>query len=290
VIRIRTVTDVRTTLGESPVWDPDSDRIFWVDSLGRAIYSATPDGGDLKRWETPANIGSMALRRTGGAVAAMKSGVHLIDFDTGEFQKLHDPEAHIPGNTLNDGKVDSQGRFWFGSMDISESGPNGSLYRLDADHSLQVVERGFTVSNGPCWSKDDTTFYFADSARSRIWAYDFESATGRAKNKRPFLDYPGPGLVDGATVDAEGFLWCAHVYGGKIARYSPLGDLDREVPLPVSAVTSVMFGGPNLDDLFVTTMAAPLDPTIDAGGPLAGCLFMVSGIGVRGRPENKFCG
>lgn len=289
-MRIDAITEIRTTLGESPVWDPDSDRIFWVDSLGRAIYSAAPDGRDPWRCDTPANIGSMALRNGGGAIAAMKSGLHLVDFATGEFQMLHDPEAHIPGNTLNDGKVDSQGRFWFGSMDIAEDGPNGTLYRLDADHTLHAVEHGFTVSNGPCWSADRRTFYFSDSAVSRIWAYDFDQGTGAIGNKRVFLDYRGGGLVDGATVDAEGFLWSAHVYGGKVARYTPEGNLDREIMLPASAVTSVMFGGPDLDRLFVTSMSAPLDPTVDAGGSLAGSLFVISGLGVRGIPEDKFAG
>jgi sugar lactone lactonase YvrE len=291
-MHIETLTEVRTVLGESPVWDVDADRLYWVDSLGRAIHRTTADGRELKSWATPANVGSICLRRGAGAVGALKTGLHFIDFADGACRLIANPEPDRPSNTFNDGKVDRRGRFWFGSMDIAESGPNGSLYRLDPDLGVTRVRAGVTVSNGPCWSPDDRTFYFSDSATGEIRAFDFDVETGSIANERSFvsLSRSHDGLVDGATVDAEGYLWSAHVYAGRIARYAPDGKLDREIILPTGAVTSVMFGGPGLDIIFATSMAKPLRAGIAAGGPTAGCLFAIHGLGIRGMPEPKFAG
>jgi len=289
-MRIEALTDVRTLLGESPVWDVDAQRISWVDSLGRRIFRATADGRELESLEVPANIGSMVLRRGGGAVGALKTGLHFIDLATGELEAITDPEAHLPDNTLNDGKVDRQGRFWFGSMDTTEAGPHGALYRLDPDLTLTRIRDGVTVSNGPCWAPDDRTFYFSDSGTGAMTAFDFDLESGSIANPRPFAQALGGGSVDGATVDAEGFVWSAQVYAGRLARFAPDGTLEREIAMPTGAVTSVMFGGPELDVLFVTSMERALRTGARPDGAMAGRLFAIHGLGIRGLPEPKFGG
>jgi sugar lactone lactonase YvrE len=169
---------------------------------------------------------------------------------------------------VNDGKVDRQGRFVAGYMDYEEREPICSLFRLDAGGAVAKLDEGIVRSNGPCWSRDGRTFHFADTWTGEIWAYDYDLDTGAVSNKRTFckVDRSRGGAADGATVDAEGCVWSALVYDGRLVRYTPDGKVDRIVEMPVKKVTSVMFGGPNLDVLYVTSMAKPPLPRFPGGG------------------------
>ncbi len=291
-MRIEVLVDVKTILGEGPLWDVQEQRLYWIDSLGCNIFRCTEDGREIRAWDVPAPIGSMALRSRGGAVLSLANGFHFLDFKTGETSLIVDPEADKPNNRLNDGKVDKRGRFIAGSMDTMEEGPNGALYRLDADLSLHKLDDGIIVSNGPCWSPDGGTFYFADTWSGEIWAYDYDLDTGAVANRRTFakIDTSGGGVADGATVDAEGFVWSAQVYAGKLVRFAPDGSTDRVIEMPVKKVTSVMFGGPNLDVLYVTSMAKPPLPRFPGDGVLRGSLFAIHDLGIRGVPEPRFAG
>jgi L-arabinonolactonase len=151
---------------------------------------------------------------------------------------------------MNDGKVDRQGRFVAGYMDYEERDQICALFRLDPTGAVAKLDDGIVCSNGPCWSPDGRTFYFADTYTREIWAYDYDMETGTAANRRVFCSFPAAGLKglpDGATVDAEGFVWSASVYEGKLVRFGPDGKLDRVVGLPVESTTSLSFGGPGLD-------------------------------------------
>jgi L-arabinonolactonase len=291
-MRIEVLIDVKPILGEGPLWDVDEQRLYFIDSFGCNIFRCAADGREVRAWDVPAKIGSMALRKQGGAVLSLANGFHLLDFKTGETTLIIDPEPDKPNNRINDGKVDKRGRFVAGSMDTMEEGPNGALYRLDPDFSLHKLEDGIIVSNGPCWSPDGRIFYFADTWSGEIWAYDYDLDTGAVAKRRTFakVDRSGGGAADGSTVDAEGFLWNALVYAGKIVRYAPDGGVDRVIDMPVKKVTSVMFGGPNLDTLFVTSMAKPPLPRFPSDGVLRGSLFAIYDLGVRGVPEPRFGG
>ncbi len=178
-MRIEVLLDLKTRLGESPVWDVEQQRLWWVDSLDGRLFACNAQGGAIKSWDVRQKIGSFALRQSGeGAVVALQNGVHLLDFASGELTLLHHPEADRPFNRLNDGKVDRQGRFLFGSMDMREEEPSGALYRLDADLSLHVLKKDIIVSNAPCWSPSGETFYFADTWTGEICAWDYNTATG----------------------------------------------------------------------------------------------------------------
>jgi len=187
--------------------------------------------------------------------------------------------------------VDRQGRFVAGSMDMDEAGANGALYRLDTDLSVHVLERDIICSNGPCWSPDGKTFYFTDTWSEEISAYDYDVETGTPAKKRKFASFKEiGGAPDGATVDSEGFVWSAAVYSGQIVRFAPDGGIDRIIKTPVLKVTSVAFGGPDLDVLFVTSMARPPLPRFPEDGPMAGHLFAIHGLGATGVPERRFAG
>jgi L-arabinonolactonase len=288
---IRVLVDCKNILGEGPLWDIDEQRLYWIDSFGNKVFRCTADGREVQEWDVPAKIGSMTLREKGGAVISLQTGFHMLDFKTGETTPIHDPEAHLPGTRLNDGKVDRQGRFLAGSMDMNEEGPNGALYRLDPDLSVHKLEGNIICSNGPCWSPDGKTFYFTDTWSEEISAYDYDTKTGMPGNKRRFASFKDiGGAPDGATVDAEGYVWSAAVYSGQIVRFAPDGSVDRIIKMPVLKVTSVMFGGPDLDIMYVTSMARPPLPRFPEDGPMAGHLFAIHGLGVRGLAERRFLG
>lgn len=290
-MRIEILLDVKTTLGEGPLWDADQQRLYFIDSFDGRVFRTTVDGGELRAWDLPQKIGSMALRKDGlGAVVSLQRGFHLLDFKTGDVTLIHDPEPGFANNRINDGKVDKQGRFVAGSMDTLEEGPNGALYSLSTDFKVTKLDSNIVCSNGPCWSPDGRTFYFADTWSGEIWAYDYDLATGSVSNRRTFttVDTSGGGAADGATVDAEGCVWSALVYDGKLVRYAPDGMVERIIDMPVKKVTSVMFGGPSLDILFVTSMTKPPLPRFPGDGPLRGSLFAIHGLGIRGLPEMRF--
>jgi sugar lactone lactonase YvrE len=289
--------DCANTLGEGPLWDVAEQRLYWLDSMGQEIWRCAVDGSDVRTWRLPSAIGSMALRERDGAVLALESGLHFFDFESGALELVAHPEQGKEHVRLNDGKVDSRGRFVVGSLDMGslESGEKadrqGVLYQLDTDLGLHVLDRQIAISNGPCWSPDNATFYFTESADDTIYAYDWDERTGIATNKRVFVQAASQTIPDGATVDAEGYLWSAAngAFSGKgeLRRYAPDGTLDRVVTLPSPKPTSVMFGGPELDIAFVTTMTIPGSV---AETPFDGKLLVVTGLGVRGVPERRFGG
>ncbi len=291
-MKIDILVDVKTTLGEGPLWDVDEQRLYWVDSADGRIFRSTADGRELRAWQVPEKIGSMALRKNGGAVVSLARGLHFLDFQSGLLDLIVDPEPNSLHNRLNDGKVDKQGRFVVGSMDTKEEGPNGALYRLDPDLSLHTLDTNIMVSNGPCWSPDGNTFYFSDTWSGDIWAYDYNQETGGISNKRTFTTLQGKVFKssDGATVDAEGYLWNAQVYEGNLVRYAPDGSIDKVIPMPVKNVTSVMFGGPDLDILYVTSMSKPPLPRFPKDSVLGGSVFAITGLGIKGLPESRFAG
>lgn len=290
-MRISVVNDLKPSLGESPVWDVETQRLYWVDSQDGRVFRHDESGGDLQVWDLRKKIGSIALRRSGdGLIAALQDGVYSFDLDQDELVRIIDPEAGLEGNRLNDGKTDSRGRFVFGSMDMAEDEPAGRLYSMGEDLKVQILDEGIICSNGPCWSPDETVFYFADTWTGEIWAYDYDIATGSVANRRVFatVDRSDGGAVDGMTVDSEGFVWQAHVYGGKLNRFDPDGKLERQIEMPVKKVTCPTFGGPDLDRLYVTSMARPPLPRFPEDGPLRGALLVIDDLGIQGVAAHRF--
>jgi sugar lactone lactonase YvrE len=290
-VEITPLGDVRCKVGEGPVWDVAEQALYFIDLLSKRLWRYDPATEAFKSWDMPGMIGSMALRQGGGALVALEDGFHTVDLYSGAVT----PFALVAGEGVetqfNDGKVDPRGRFLAGSQarSLQEPRPLGSLYRVDPDGQTTRLDGPISIPNGPCWSPDGGTFYFTDSCRGGAFAYDYDVGTGAVANKRPFVDTSDlGGFPDGATVDADGRYWVAVCTGGKIACYLPDGRLDRALDVPCNMVASVMFGGPDLDRLFVTC----IDPSI-AGRPAephGGGLFVIDGLGARGRSEPRFAG
>jgi sugar lactone lactonase YvrE len=280
------IAPVEATLGEGPVWVERDQALWWVDIKAPAIFRWSEAGG-VDRFTPPLWIGSLAPAARGGFVAGTERGLFRADPAAGLYEAIADPEALIPDNRFNDGKVDRSGRFWAGTMDNREEDARGSLYRLDPDLSWRVIDDGYMVTNGPAFSPDGRTMYHTDSAKRLIYAFDLD-ASGDAFRRRAFASFREEhGHPDGMTVDAEGCLWVAFWNGWCLRRLSPDGEVLQVVDMPVERPTSCAFGGPALDRLFVTSARIGLSENALAVQPLAGALFMLN-TNVRGIADRAF--
>lgn len=290
-------------LGEGPVWDEEQGLLYWVDGTGRrvqqpSIWRLDPRTGNTEHWSLDHDVGALALRQNGNAVLALDDGFYFFDFASGALELIQAIDPDLERSRLNDGKVDRRGRFFAGGMDDKEEQTICSLWRLDPDLSVTQVDTGFICSNGPCWSPDNKTFYFADTFQQQMWAYDYDADTGTVSNRREFANTRDEaGVFDGSTVDAEGCVWNAMVIGGDLIRYTPEGEEDLRIGMPVKNITSVNFGGPELDEIYVTSMARVSHPAVHdhfarENRPQfsAGSVFRIRGLGIRGLPEPRFGG
>lgn len=286
------VLDAKAKVGECPVWAEDEQALYWIDIQAPALHRLEPATGENWTWRMPALVGSFALRKAGGAVVALKTGIHFFDFNTEDLTLVVAPEPHIPGNRLNDGKAGPDGRFWVGSMDDRwpDKEATAALYRLDPDLSLHRILDGLICSNGLAWSLDGGTLYHSDSRLDFIAAFDYDLSTGNLSNRR-ILQYDSSelGRPDGGTVDAEGCYWNCGVSAGRINRFRPDGKLDRSVRLPIPAPTNCCFGGPGFRTLYVTSKRYREDPAVVEANPKLGGIFAVD-VGVVGGPCARFAG
>jgi L-arabinonolactonase len=285
--KVERIVSVGSQLGEGPLWHPREQALYWVDIEGHCFHRFHPDTGAHETFAVGQPVGCLAFRASGGLILALRDGLAFWDPQTQALQFVADPEADRPDARFNDGRVDRQGRFWAGTLG---KGATSSLYRLDPDGSVYKMESGITISNGIGWSPDDRTMYFTDSPLSVIYAYDFDPASGTIENRRPFVRVPdGEGWPDGLTVDSEGCVWSAHWDGWRIVRYDPAGKVEREIPLPVQCPTSCAFGGPDLNELYITSAWTALSDAERKAQPLVGDLLRLQ-TDVVGQEESEFLG
>jgi sugar lactone lactonase YvrE len=289
---IEVVVEAKDILGEGVIWNPVERALYWCDNLKSNIQRHDPASGKHSVWDMPEEVGCIVFREQGGICAAMKSGFAFIDdLDSLKIEYIIDPEPGMDGNRLNDGKCDRAGRFWCGSMDAGLRDPTAALYRLDPDLTCHKLDEGIICSNGIAWSPDNETMYFSDTRSEALYAYDFDIATGAVANRRVFLDTTDkPFRIDGATVDRDGYYWCAEVHGWSIGKYATDGTQVDRIRLPVRQPTMCSFGGENLDVLYVTSATRFLEPGEAEQQPLAGALFAIHGTGAVGLPEPFFKG
>jgi sugar lactone lactonase YvrE len=281
-VRAEQVTDPVAYHAEGPVWSDRWGGLQWVDMLAGDVLSLGEDGAVRRR-----HVGGIAAalrpRIGGGAVIAVERGFALED-DDGTLSPL-EPVWSDPGVRMNEGGCDPDGRFWCGSMAYDQRPGGAALYRLDPDGAVHAMLAGVTVSNGLDWSPDGSLAYYDDTATHRVDVFDYVPGAGLT-NRRPFVQLGERDLPDGLTVDADGGVWVALNGGGAVHRYTPTGVLDAVVEVPAAQVTACTFGGPRLDQLFITTSRENLAPGDD---PLAGALFRAD-IGVTGLPAREFAG
>ncbi|MEZ3179817.1 SMP-30/gluconolactonase/LRE family protein [Streptomyces pimonensis] len=270
-------------LGEGPTWDPATGRLLWIDILGSRVHTYDPATGRRTLRRTEQHVGAVKPRAGGGLVLNLRDGIGLLDPDD-TFRWLH--REAVPGRRANDAAVAPDGSLWAGTMRYDEAPGGGTLSRVTGDGVVDVLLGDVAVSNGTGWSPDGRLMYYIDSPTRRIDVFDVGEADGRITNRRSLARIEdGAGFPDGLCVDADGCVWVALWDGGAVRRYTPSGDLDRVIPLPVPRVTACAFGGPGLTDLYITTARVGLA----SPHPLAGSLLVVPGAG-KGVPQPPFAG
>jgi sugar lactone lactonase YvrE len=281
------VLDVTGELGEAPHWDASAGELVWVDIPTGAVHRIDPRTRRDRSFDVGQPIGAAIPRAGGGLVLALRDGVAVVDDSGFGLEWISTVERAETRTRMNDAKCDPAGRLWAGTMDLRESDPIGSLYRIDSQHRLETIVSAVTVSNGLGWSPDGRLFYYIDSPRMGVDVFDFELATGAIANRRRLITFEAKlGEPDGLTIDAEGCVWVAFWEGWSVRRYRPDGELVGVAEIPAARVTCPTFGGDDLGTLFVTT-ARPDAP--DPRQPHAGGVFQLRP-GCRGLPANRFAG
>ena len=250
-------TDHRCEVAEGPFWHDDA--LWWVDVNPGLLFRCSGSETDPDVWQLGRRTGAVVPRagRPGSFYAAQQDGIKLLTLEGPEarLELIADPEEDQPNNRFNDGKLDSRGRFWAGTMSLSLDPGRGNLYCLDTDRSVRRVLSDVTLSNGLGWSPDDRFFYYIDSITHRLDVFDFDPAIGAITNRRTLADFSkSPGMPDGMCVGLTGELWVAFFGGGCVRRLDSYSGAETgRVELPCPNVTSCCFGGPEGKTLFVTT-------------------------------------
>src|SRR6266567_4421927 len=273
------------TLGEGPTWDVGTGSLVWVDILGSAVHRFHPGPGTDEVIEVPQHVGAAKPRTNGGLVLNLRDGIGLLDPGSEPRWLVYWARDGVRGN---DAAVDPAGRLWAGTMRYDQATGGGFLARVDPGGRARVVLPAVTISNGIGWSPDERRMYYVDSPTRRIDMFDYDVATGEARDRRSLVELTDTdGVPDGLCVDAEGCVWVAVHDAGQVRRYTPDGVLDRTIEVPAAQVTACCFGGDDLADLYVTTSREGFTERKRVEQPLAGTLFVATGIG-SGMPSARF--
>jgi sugar lactone lactonase YvrE len=284
---VEMVLHIPTILGEGPLWSQQQEVLYWLDVFRPSVNRFDPRTVSNEIVQLSEPIYALGLNKKGGFIAALESGFAILSAEGAIKQHLSNPIAGQNVN-FNDGKVDDKGRFWSGTMARDWISPIGVLYKVDNEGCSHEMEKGIVLSNGIAWSPDRRTMYFTDFGLRCIFAYDFELETGQIAARRPIiLFHENEGSPDGITVDSEGGIWVAHWDGWCVTRHGPDGSVTSKIGVPVPRPTSVMFGGSDLDTLYITSATMHLSDAQLSAAPLSGALFAVMP-GVRGLPEPQF--
>jgi L-arabinonolactonase len=285
-------------VGEGPIWSVDEQALYWLDIGRKKLFRKAAADTQSRSWALPDYPGCLAELHRGAIAVAVGEGIVRMHLQSGQVDMICASPPRSPRVRFNDGKVDPLGRLWVGTMQnnfdpagapIEVERFDGALYRFDSGGMVVTLEEGLGIPNTLAWSPDLAQFYFADSLRGEIYAYDFDAQPGELRNKRVFFAASAPGVPDGSAIDIDGCLWNARWDGGAVVRITPDGKLDRIVPLPVPRPTSCIFGGPALDTLYVTSARNGLDPSMLAESPLSGSVLAVSGL-AQGLPVPAMTG
>jgi sugar lactone lactonase YvrE len=268
------IADLKCRIGEGPVYDERASRLYFVDILGRRLFSMEWPSRTLRSWEFDSEVASLGLAASGRLVVALRKRVILFDPDSGSRQDLCTIEADLAETRLNDGKVGPDGAFWVGSMDDRpERQPIGALYRVDGAGRVERKVERVAVSNGLAWTADGEEMFHADTRGPWIDRWRFDRWTGEIADRARFAEPDAEGRPDGGTCDAEGFYWSAGVSAGRLNRFAPDGRLVASIELPVPFPTMPCFGGDDFRTILLTSLREGRPAEALAAAPLSGGVF-----------------
>jgi len=289
-MQIDVIVDAGAIIGESPTWVAAQRALYWIDVKRPALYRYDLGTAAQRSWPMSADIGAFALVEDPiGAIVALRHGLFRLRFDDGALTLLAPPPFDPTLFRFNEGACDSAGRFWVGVMfdplEPQHRPREASLHRFTLQDGLKREPDASELHNGMAWSSDGRRFYLTHSLERQIFEFEFEPQAGRLGARRLFAALGDTsGIPDGAAIDCEEGYWCALHGAGRLRRYLPSGEVDREIMLPVSQPTMCAFGGEQLDELYITSAADQLSPAQRQHEPLAGALLRVRP-GIRGIPR-----
>jgi len=269
----------RAELGESPVWSPAENCLWWVDITGKRLFRTDAASGETHIWPTPEEAGCVVPMAGGGVAVGMETGLYRFDSPSEQFSLVC--ALGEPGIRFNDAATDSAGRLWAGTMDIHNRSPIGKLVRIDPDGTLTVMQTGLRTPNGLALDALGGRLYFSDSHADiqTIWTRLFDPATGGLGPRRVFARTDDlKGRPDGACLDEDGNYWIAAVGGGVIHVFAPDATRLAEIPTPTLDPTKPAFAGPDLGVLYLTSKTGP-----DGGG-----ILVRAATDFRGRAQTPF--
>lgn len=272
-----------TLLGESPVWDAVHQRLWCVDSRAGQVWDIEPLDGHAVCHPVEPPLGSLALNDDGRMVLALRDSIVLYEPQRGDLQVLARLPLQHPHWRLNDGKALPDGSFVVGSMHVFRAEgepPLGGIYRVDTEGRLTTIGPALGVANGPLVHPRDGRFYIADSTARRIDSFAM-APDGRLHDRQTLASTQALGSApDGCCADAQGGLWTALVHAGALVRLGLTGEVTHRIDLPLQHPTALCFGGPDLDQLFVTSIRD--SGRLRSDGPLDGALLRLRGTGFSG--------
>ncbi|MHB0856355.1 MAG: SMP-30/gluconolactonase/LRE family protein [Anaerolineae bacterium] len=272
------IADYQCVTGEGPLWHPGEQRLYWTDIPAGRMFRYDPSSGRHEQFYQGRVVGGFTIQADGALLLFMDRGT-VATWKDGALSTVVDEIPAELDSRFNDVIADPTGRVFCGTMSVGER--LGRLYRLDTDGSLHQVLDEVGCSNGMGFTPDHAQMYFTDTPRHEIYLFDYSQASGALSNRRVFVHTEGEGGPDGMTVDADGCVWSARWDGGCLVRYAPDGAEMQRVHFPARKVSSVVFGGPDYTDMYVTTAGGDQKATDGAG---AGALFRLR-LGIQGVPE-----
>jgi sugar lactone lactonase YvrE len=266
------ILDAKATLGEGPAWDAKTQTLYWVDILEKRVYADTRILAQLEEF-----IGCLAPRKNGHLILGTRFSFADLDPASGQLTVLASLDSELPTNRMNDGKCDPAGRFIAGTMDMNERDPNGNLYSFDGKSTTRLLDN-VTISNGLAWSPDHKTFYYIDTPTREVKAFDYDVVTGQMANPRVAIRVgESLGWPDGMTSDTDGNLWVAMWGGAQVTRWNPAtGELLDQIPVPALQSSACVFGGEDMNELYITSARVGMSEENLKKYPLSGGLFKVA--------------
>ena len=288
-VEVKIACETVAGIGEGAIWDYKNNRLLWIDTQG-SVFIYTPSDGKNKEIKVGKPVGTVVPCQQNSVIVALKDGIYELDLETEKLTFICMPEKPaIEGNKYNDGKCDANGRLWVGTMDTNTAPEKGGFYVVNGNGEYQQVLKDVSVSNGVCWSLDGKTMYYQDSPLKTISAFDFDLKNGTISEREEVVKVPKDmGDPDGNTIDATGMVWMANWGGACVSKWNPhTGQMLQKVDVPAYNVTSVAFGGENLEDLYITTASLYMPAEKESLYPDAGKLFVCKP-GVKGIRANYF--
>jgi sugar lactone lactonase YvrE len=277
------------SLGEGAFWHEARQSFFWLDIDGKRLFEYVSPKEKVNTWRFDHRPSFIALDTQGQFVIAFQGGIARFDLKTGNLQWLVDIEKNNTEQRTNDGAIDSEGRLWIGTMNVQFKEGAGALYCLNNKLLLIKKIEGLTIPNGLVWSLDDCTMYHIDSPTRKVQSYSFDHKSGTIVFEKTAITIPQEaGTPDGMCIDEEGMLWIAQWNGFGVYRWDPVnGKLLEKIEVPVPQVSNCAFGGPNFDQLFITTARENFSMESLKKYPDSGSVYIAQP-GVRGVRKNLF--